>query len=363
MRCTISTKNLKSSLNNLSRIASSRSTLPILANILFKAENNHVYLSATDLTIGMEVFVGAKVSEEGVVTIPARVFNEYIANIQEETVEISYKDNRVTIKTKHHETLVGSMQAEDFPELPVVEGQSINQISTEIFKSGIQKVIHSASVDSTKPVLNSVYIVANSQSICFAATDGYRLSEYITPQTGLPEINITLPIKSAQELIKVLPEKGTIDLQINPQLLEVKAEDVTFITRLIEGAFPKYKALIPKETANSAVLDKADLASTIKLASIFSREQSGSTTLYIDEESQELVVTTQATQTGQSTSKITAVARGDATITVNSRYISEALLQIESKKVSLGFNEKLQPCVIKGLEEDNFTQIIMPLKG
>lgn len=361
MKFTVSSKNFSKALGVVSRIANPRSSLPILGNVLIKAEKSRVIISSTNLNIANQVMVGAKVEGEGSTTIPARLLQEYISSISGDTIKIEVKDNKANISTDLHKTLINGIPAKDFPEMPSVSTKESWEIEANILKKYLSKTIVCASTDDTKPILNSIYIFSKGGKIHFASTDSYRLAE----QTQKGEIAhpIILPSSTAAELIRILPDNDTVvRVKNTPQLAAFKFEETKLITRLIEGTFPDYKNLIPKEFENQSTVSKKELATTVKLAGLFARESAGSINISTNEEAQTISIKTLASQTGQNTSSIPAEVKGTAEITINERYISDAIYHIEEDTVSLCFNQKLQPFVIKG-QDPNYLQVIMPLKS
>ena len=363
MRFTVSIKKFSQALGVVSRVASTRSSLPILASVLIKAEKNQVFISATNLNIASQVFIGSKVSQNGAVTIPARLLQEYIGSLSGETVEIEVKDNKINISTELHKTIINGTDPKEFPEMPELSGANIATTPATNLKKYLSGVIICASTDDTKPILNSVIVTTEKGKSCLASTDGYRLAEQKTTNAIISQPKAIIPSTTVAEIIRVLPDDETIvEIKTNDQLAEFSFGDTKIITRLIEGNFPDYKNLIPKNFANTAKVNKQELANTSKLASLFAKDTAGSINISTDEDSQKLSVKTIASQTGQNESTIPAEVVGTANITINARYINDALGQISSETAIVCFNEKLQPCVIKG-ENPDYLQVIMPLKS
>lgn len=363
MRFTVSIKKFSQALGVVSRVASSRSSLPILANVLIKAEKNQVYISATNLNLASQVFIGSKVSQDGSVTIPARLLQEYISSLDGDTVEVSVKDNKINISTELHKTVINGTDAKEFPEMPELGTEGATTTPATKLKKYFSSTIICASTDDTKPILNSVLLTTENNKTVFASTDGYRLAQQKSATAVINQPKAIIPSATVTEIIRVLPDDGTpVDIKTNEQLAEFSFGDTKIISRLIDGNFPDYKNLIPKTFTNSAVLDKQELATTSKLAGLFARDTAGSINISTDESAQTLTIKTIASQTGQNESTIPAKVTGTAEITINARYINDALAQVSSEKAEVSFNEKLQPCVIKG-ENPDYLQVIMPLKS
>lgn len=363
MQFTVSIKKFSQALGVVARVASTRSSLPILSNVLIKAEKNRVYVSATNLNIASQIFIGSKVEKNGSVTIPARLLQEYISALAGDTVNIDVKDNKINISTDIHKTIINGVDASEFPEMPEIGGESVLEIPSTQLKKYFGATIVCASIDDTKPILNSIYVFTDKNKIFFASTDGYRLAEQKGENKYKQPIKIIIPSSSVAELIRVLPDDETnVAIKTNDQLAEFSFGDTKIITRLIDGTFPDYKNLIPKEFVNSARLGRQELANAGKLAGLFARDTSGSINITTDEKTQTLGIKTIASQTGQNESTVPAEVVGTSDITINARYINDALGQIGSEQATISFNEKLQPCVIKG-DDPNYLQVIMPLKS
>ncbi|OGL30652.1 DNA polymerase III subunit beta [Candidatus Saccharibacteria bacterium RIFCSPHIGHO2_12_FULL_41_12] len=363
MQFTVSVKKFAVALGVVSRVANSRSSLPILSNLLIKAEKNRVCISATNLNIVSQVFIGSKVLKNGSITIPARLIQEYISAINEETVDLGVNNNKINISTKLHKTIINGTDAKEFPEMPELGAEKSWEIASTKLKKYFSNTIICASTDDTKPILGSVLVYTEDNKTVFAATDGYRLAEQKAKTTAFAQTKFIIPANTVSELIRVLPDDETVvGIKTNEQLAEFSFGDTKITTRLIGGSFPDYKNLIPKNFSNIAVVDKKELANTTKLAGLFARDTAGSINISTNEPGQELGIKTVASQTGQNESTIPAKVTGTADITINARYINDALSQISSETATISFNEKLQPCVIKG-EDPDYLQVIMPLKS
>jgi DNA polymerase III subunit beta len=362
MKLQVTQENLNKALSVVARVASGRSTLPILSNILFRIEKNSLLVSATNLDIAITHFVGAKIEEEGNITIPARLTQDFIASLPSGTIEINGQDNHLSIKSGKFSSTINGISAEEFPVMPgIVKGKDW-KINCKEFKEGLHQIVLAASSDEARPVLTGVYLHTVNGVLFAVATDSYRLAEVKLTNTS-QEIELLIPASAVQELLRVLGDEGEVLVSHDDQQALFKTKDIELVTRLIDGQYPDYRKLIPRSFKTKAVLPKAELASITKVSSLFARESAGSITLNIDSKEKLITIHSIASQLGENTASATAEVTGDGSVTLNSRYLLEALGVLQGDEVSFSFNDKLDPIVRKESENSGYTHVIMPLKS
>lgn len=363
MKIKVTQENLNKALSSVSRIANTRNTLPILANVLIKTINNRVSVSATNLNLAITHHIGSKIEDKGGITVPARLTQEFVSSILPGIVELTLSDNKLHIKTQQHESTINGTPTDDFPIMPIIENGSEWKVNAKQFKRAMSQVVGAASVDDTRPVLTGVYLYTREKELFAVATDSYRLAE--KKISGLKEeVDLLVPAASIQELLRLIGDfDGEIEVKNDDQQVLFKIENIELVTRLIEGKYPDYKKLIPNKFATSAVLDKADFANITKVSSLFARESAGSVTLEADETEGQVSIRSIASQIGENAAHAKAKVKGTGIITLNSRYILDALGVIDGQDTSINFNGKLEPCVIRSEQDMDYTHIIMPLKS
>lgn len=359
----VTQENLNKALQTVARIANSRGTLPILGNILFKIKNKRLCVSATNLDIAISEFVGAKIINEGSLTIPARLTQDLISSLPPETIEIKQNDHKLHITSGSYSSIINGVAADEFPVMPAIDDGEEWSIPANVFKKALQQVVFAASNDETRPVLTGVYFHSQQKNLYIAATDSYRLAEK-TITKNPSKSSLIVPATAANDLLRIISDDDQqILVQHNDQQVLFKISETELIARLIEGKYPDYKKLIPKNFQVTAELDKQELVNIVKVSSLFARESAGGIKLIIDQKEQNLSIKSIASQVGENNASAPAKVKGSGEITLNSRYILDGLQSIDSKVVSMGFNGKLDPVVLQGVDEKEYVHIVMPLKS
>ncbi len=363
MKLQVIQENLNKALNSVAKVASSRGTLPILSNVLIKTQDNRVSISATNLDIAITHHIGAKISEEGSITVPAKLMQDFIASLPSGIIDLVLNDNKLNISTNKYQSTINGVLADDFPVMPAISDGQTWRISAKQFKNGLQQVVMAASSDEARPVLTGVYIHTNEGQLYVVATDSYRLAEKKLHKMK-ETVNLLVPASAMQDLLRIAADDETeVIITHDDQQVLFKVGDVEIITRLIEGKYPDYRKLIPKDFANTAVLKRPDLVNITKVSSLFARESAGSVTVNFDPEAKQVSIHSIASQLGENTAEATAQVHGDGAITLNSRYILDALQVMNGDEVSLAFNGKLEPSILRDTASKDYTHVIMPLKS
>lgn len=362
MKLQITQENLNKALSSVARVASSRGTLPILSNILIKTIDNRVSISATNLNIAITHYIGSKVSEKGAITVPARLMQDFVASLSSGVIDIVLEDTKLHIKTDTFNSTINGIPADDYPIMPKIQSGKTWSVPSNLFKKALSQVVIAASSDETRPILTAIYLHTHNGELYVVATDSYRLAEKKVCQLD-QEVSLLIPASAVQDLLRIMSENDeNVVVSHDDQQVLFTSGDIELVTRLIDGSYPDYRKLIPSKFNVSATLSKSELQNITKVSSLFARENAGSVTLNVDESTKQISIQSVASQLGENTSKAGAEVVGDGSITLNSKYILDALNVISDDKVIIGFNGKLEPCEIKGIK-DNYTHIIMPLKS
>ncbi len=364
MKLQATQENLNKALGNVARVANARGTLPVLANVLLKTVNNRLSVVATNLDIGITQHIGAKVENEGAITVPARLMQDFVSSLPSGVINLELEEFRLKVATEQYQSTINGVSAEEFPVMPAINEGKRWSVPTGIFKTSLQQVVIAASSDESRPVLTAIYLHTSGGKLYMAATDSYRLAEKELMATK-EEINLLVPVSAMQDLLRILGDTEAEEVAVthDDQQVLFQAGDVELVARLIEGKYPDYQKLIPDEFSVTAVLKRADLLNATKVSSLFARESAGSITVEIDEEKQELSIRSVASQLGENNAVVPAKVTGAGTITLNSRYLLDALNAQNSEEASFSFNGKLEPSVVKDPGSKDYTHIIMPLKS
>lgn len=363
MKFKVTQENLARALSMVARVANTKSTLPILSNVLLKIENNRLSVAATNLDIAIKGYLGAQIQSEGSITVPARLFQDFVNGLPSGVIELEKDEQRLKVSTENYKSVINGMPADEFPVVPGVEKGISWSVSGALLKHSLQQVIFAASSDESRPVLTGVYLHTNGGKLYMAATDSYRLAECILTEIN-QDIKVLIPASALHDLLRILNDfTGDVKVTHDEQQVQFEAGEVELVARLIDGNYPDYRKLIPTSFSTSATLARSELINIVKVTNLFARESAGSVVLSVDEPSESIWVRAVASQLGENnaTAKVTAI--GSGSITLNSRYIIDALQVIEGDTVTVGFNGKLEAVALKGPAQDSYTHIIMPLKS
>jgi DNA polymerase-3 subunit beta len=363
MKLQVTQENLNKALTTVARVANTRGTLPVLANVLVKTVNNRLSIAATNLDIAITHYIGAKVSSEGAITVPARLMQDFISSLPQGVIDLELTDYRLSIATDQYKSTVNGVSADEFPVMPTIENGKPWSIYGVSLKKSLQQVIIAASADESRPVLTGVLFHIEDGKLYMAATDSYRLAE---KQLGSKKtaIELLVPGSAMQDLLRIVSDyEGDVEVLSDEQQVLFRAGDVDLVARLIEGKYPDYRKLIPQTFAVTANLKRADLLNVTKVSSLFARESAGSITINVDEESQKISIQSIASQLGENTASADAKVSGTGAITLNSRYLLDALHVLNGEDVLFSFNGKLEPTMISDPVAKDYVHIIMPLKS
>lgn len=363
MKLQVTQENLHKALTNVSRVASNRSSLPVLSNVLIRTNDKRLTIAATNLDIAITEHIGAKILQQGAITVPARLVQDLVASLPEGVIDIEVTDNKMVLEAGRFSSSINGVSADEFPAMPTLTKSHEITIDTSELRVALSQVLFTASSDEARPVLTGVYIYEDGDKITFAATDSYRLAEkQITMKaTGL---SLLIPAQSLQEVLRVLKDESQqITIAYDEQQARFTIDETEIVTRLIEGTYPDYKKLLPKTFETTAKLQKKSLLEITKVSSLFAREAAGSITISINSANKELSIKSIASQIGENTASAEADIIGDATITLNSRYILDALNAFSGETIQLNINGKLDPCVLTSDDDPSYTHVIMPVKS
>ncbi len=362
MKLQLTQENLNKALSNVARVASTRNALPILSNILIKTVDNRVCIAATNLNIAITHYIGSKVSEKGAITVPARLMQDFVSSLSPGVINIVVDETKLHIKTDSFNSTINGIPAEDYPVMPTIQEGKTWNVSSSILKKALSQVVVAASNDETRPVLTGVYLHTYNGSLYVVATDSYRLAERKVIALK-EEVSLLIPATAILDLLRIIDDnEQLVSVTHDDQQVLFIVGDIELVTRLIDGAYPDYRKLIPSSFKTSATLPKNELQNITKVSSLFARESAGSVTINVDETEKQISIQSIASQLGENTAKAKAEVEGEGAITLNSRYILDALNVISDNQVSVSFNGKLEPCVIKGTQKD-YIHIVMPLKS
>jgi len=375
VKITCKQQDLSRGLSIVSHAVSNRSTLPILANILLATDNGRLKLSATNLEIGINCWVDAQIHEEGTTTVPAKLLTDFVNSLPQAAVDITVPDdsNKVNIKSEGSDTNIKGMDASEFPLIPSAEGGETPVImDAATLKEMIAEVAIAAADDESRPIFTGVLVQVGGEKVTFAAADSFRLAVRTSPLPGddATRGDIIVPARTMIELARVLPSEGAVQMIVTPNRSQVlfHTETIDLVSRLIEGNFPNFRQIIPKEHSTRAVVETKAFAARVKQAAIFARDSSNITRIKINGgdssglEPGTVTIEATAEDLGDNVSVLNAAVDGpEQQIIFNVRYLADVLSVIDTPEVAIEVNAATKPGVIRPVGPADYTYVIMPM--
>lgn len=368
MEIEVESGKLSKALGIVSRVAAgSKATLPVLNNVLIRVDSSKVSLTTTNLDMAVVYYLPVSASKDGVITVPARLLAEFVANLPKKAlIRIKVDEMKVITEAGKYKSVLNGTPADDFPELPGIDEKKAVKfkMSVDEFKLGLSEVMIASSNDLTRPALTGVYFNTDEETLYVAATDGYRLADRRLIENVKSEIRSIVPTNSLSEVIRSISDEiHEIELLFDETQVRFRLGEIEITSKLIDGSFPNYRQLIPRDMESELVVEKAELLRVTKLAALFAREVGGSVILEAKTATGKFSVASVTNEYGENSSEVETVVTKDERMTLNSRFLIDAINAMEEEKVILGFSGKLNPLLIKNEKSVNYTHIIMPLKS
>lgn len=345
------------------RITTKNTTLPTLSNILILVSDKIVKVRSTNLSIGVEFELIAKIENPGVVVVDGRTLTSFLSTIKRNSkIKISQQGSLLSLVGENNKTSIKTYSHEDFPTLPVVKGVDI-KIPKNQFIKGVKNTVFSAAVSDIKPEISSLYLSGSGNTLLFVSTDSFRLAEKKeTIKNSLDFPGIIIPAKNITEIIRILEGASEdVTLTISENQISFKSEGVYITSKIISGSFPDYKQIIPKTFTTEVVLLKQELLETLKAANIFS-DKFNQITLSINPNKKKFECFAKNPDVGDYSGAISGALSGEeVSVTVNQRYLVEVLPVISQDSVSISFNGASKPLVLRGVGDTSFTYLLMPM--
>lgn len=364
MKLQVTQENLNKALASVARVANSRGTLPILSNVLLKTVGNRLSVVATDLNIAITHHIGSKISEEGNITVPARLMQDFVSSLPAGIIDLELDENKLNITADKYQSVINGIPADEFPVMPAITSGQTWKVPAATLKKSLSQVIFAASSDDARPVLTGVYFHDFEKSLYVVATDSYRLAEAKLAISTKQPTKLLVPANALQDLLRVLGDSDEqVSVTYDEQQVLFRVDDIELVARLIDGDYPDYRKLIPGSFAVTAKVKRDDLLNITKVSSLFARETAGSVTINVDEKAKSVSIHSIASQLGENTASTTGIVKGSGDITLNSRYLLDGLHALAGEEVSFCFNGKLEPSLLKDPKSDDYLHVIMPLKS
>lgn len=368
MKLIILKNNITEGLNAVERAISASANLPILKNILIKTEGGRISFTCTNLEIAITQIVPGKIVEDGEITVPVSVFAPVAKNLNAERVSLDVKDKQIIITTDNYEATIQGQNAKDFPIIPGInEKDNVIKLSAPRLLEALQNVFVATQYSEIRPEISGVFFRVFDNEVILAATDSFRLAEKIMKVDNLHlqnDVSMIIPYKTAEELIRFLTgNTGDVEIFIEQNQVLFKTNTRQLISRLVDGVFPEYKAIIPKQIQNEVVLDRNEFVNAVKLASSFSG-RGNNVTISIGENKKFLELSSADSSLGENHYKIPIKFKGDVfSIIFNWRYLLDGLKIHSSEDITIGVNSPDRPALLKNPTETGLLYVVMPIKG
>jgi len=366
-------ENLKRGLNIVGHVTTKNINLPILNNILIKAEGGNIELVSTNLEIGITHQIRGKIESEGQFTVDAKLIGEYVGLLSGgEKVKVETKENELKIECGSYKTKIKGESAKDFPLIPNISRSNFFSCKSGELKKALGGVIFAVSNSENRIELTGVLFSFNKNKLNLAATDSYRLAEreLNIKNNGVDgEQKVIVPAKTVQELLRVLGgleggelgEEQEVKFYLSENQILFTVDSVELISRLINGHYPDYKQIIPSKSQTDVLIERPELIRAVKAAALFSKTGINDITVLFSKD--KIIVSSFSGTSGESQIEIEAEVKGiDNEVTINFRYLLDGLNNIEGGMVRLGVLNNTTPCVLRPEKEDNYLYIVMPIR-
>ncbi len=349
-------------INSAEKVTGKNLTLPILSSILLETKQSALVIRATNLDLGIEIVTPAKIVEEGSVVVPGNLLSGLLSNLQEEKITLETIEGGLVVSTKNTSSTIKTLPSEDFPIIPKVDALAVS-FEAAAFSYGLSSVWYSAAVTSMKPELASVYLYTDQGELVFVATDSFRLAEKRISIKKEKEIgSILIPFKNVPEIIRFLEStKGEVDISVDGGQVSFSREGGYLVSRIIEGSFPDYRQIIPKEAKTEAIVLKQDFLGALKLTHVFS-DAFNQVSMRIIPGEKLFEMTTKNSSLGENNTTLDAVLKGeDMVLSFNYKYIVDCFQSIKSDSLTLSFHGAGKPMLIQGVNDKSFLYVVMPM--
>ncbi len=375
-------ENLKRGLAVVSHAVAGKSTLPVLSNILIASDDGRLKLAATNLEIGITCWIGAKIDEEGAVTVPAKLLSDVVGSLPNDRIDLrlDMRTQTLNLKCARFESNIKGTEAGEFPSIPTVDDRTpIAVFPAALLRETIQQVAFAAATEETRPVLQGVQLRLRDNRAIFAAADGFRLAQRIIelPEPAAQPQEMIIPARALNELARILASTALSDHNDDESQVEMivtssggqvlfHTSTVDLVSRLIDGKFPDVDRVIPQQYQTRAVLDTQELMKAVKLASYFTVAPSNSVRLHMEPGGEmgpgHMTISANAVDVGDNKGQVDAMITGEGgQIALNVKFLSDAIAAIPTSQLALETQSPQHPAVFKPVGVEGYIHIVMPM--
>ncbi|MBU3668751.1 MAG: DNA polymerase III subunit beta [Candidatus Taylorbacteria bacterium] len=358
---------LADALQKAEKVTAKNANLPVLKCVLLEASKGSLFVRSTNLDIGLEISVPVKIEEEGIVAVPGNILSSYISQLPvDKSIQIEHKViGGLKVSTTKNSTSIKTFSPEEYPPIPKVDTDTSKsfKIEARAFVSGLKAVWYSSANSNIKPELSSVRVYPDGNNLVFVATDGFRLAEKKVKIDQMPDFtHILIPVRNASEIIRIFDGVDeTVEVFIDDNQIAIKSGSIYLVSRTIEGNFPDYKAIIPKEFVSTVVVLKQDLSNAFKINTLFS-DSFYHISFSIDPKEKKFTLSTKNNEVGESSTDVPSTLEGESLqINFNYRYINDCLASMNTDSLSFEFSGSNRPLVIRPVQDTSFLYLVMPM--
>ncbi len=378
MKITCLQENLSRGLAVVGRAVANRATLPVIHNVLLSVDQSMLKLSATNLEIAMTTWVGAKIEEEGSITVPARLLTEFVNSLPNDPINLQLDEGSglLEISSGSSKAHINITDASEFPPIPTVDDGIAAEVDPLVLRSAITRVAFAAATEESRPVLTGVELKLDESKFTMAAADGFRLAVHhgalLKPVSE--EMSVIIPARTMNELNRLISDREEpVEILMTPAkgqvMFRIRGGDtVEIVSQLLQGTFPNYEQLIPQSYTTRAVMDLPTVLRAARTASIFARDGSNIIRMHLmpaeaDTEPPKVEISARSEEVGdnEDTVDLDAIEGEEGKIAFNSRYLLDVLSVLEKGKVALETTTSSSPGVFKPTESDDYIHVVMPM--
>ncbi len=368
MKLSLMQENLARGLQVVTRAVSTRTTLPVLSNVLLRTEDAGLKLTATNLEIGITCWVPGKVETDGALTVPAKLLTDLVNSMPPETVSLETDGTTgLRIRCGRYSAHLRGIDADEFPAIPLAGERPTTRISQKVLRHALGEVVFAAATDEARPILTGVLTRFMGDRITLAAADNYRIAvKTIDTLNPVEEKSLVVPARAYGELARILSDTDDpVDVVLAPAKNQVlfHADTVDLVTRLVDGQFPNYQQVLPTSHSTRATLDREELLKAVRLSALIASSSANVVKLSLPGEGGTSVAMSAAAEIGENEGEVEAEVEGEqTTVAFNARYLTEALSNMIGERLALEFNGPLSPGVLRPVGDEDYVHVIMPVR-
>ncbi len=351
------------SVGYVSHVAGRGGALPILSNVLVRAEAGALVLSATNLELAVQATIRGKVDDEGSTTINAHTLAEYVNLLPPDgTVSLELIGDVVSVTADSVQTTLQALPASDYPVIPEVAGAPAAVVNAGALRRSLSQVLFAVSNDETRPEINGVFLSIQEGRAVLASTDSYRLAESVVPLDSSPRAGEKIiPWRTLQEVVRCLGGGGDVSIRFGEGQVSFTGNDVTVVSRLVEGQYPNYQPIIPTTHVARCTVDSATLSRLVKQASLFCKPGVNDVRVSLNEKQISIGASNAAVGEHHGSAEVDAEGQPCGAL-FNYRYVLEGIAAIGAPTVTLSLTGELTPALMQSVDQLSYRYVVMPIQ-